>query len=148
MIIRMIFATKSIVFNSARVSSFFFFESAFDSLIRVLFLSQGDVWVQLVAWDNSILTLGDFIAPTEIRYYINRFVSTCKIIIEFLRVHSKKSLFLSQELNYLVSRPSIVDPVTKELSVINVKKILVNYISLDEEKAFSRIYKWSQVGYF
>ncbi|KAK7602276.1 hypothetical protein V9T40_009717 [Parthenolecanium corni] len=91
------------------------------NLLTVLRHNEGDVWVQLVAWDNSILTLGDFIAPTEIRYYINRF-----------------------ELNYLVSRPSIVDPVTKELSVINVKKILVNYISLDEEKAFSRIYKWSQ----
>ncbi|XKL66534.1 hypothetical protein PGB90_009954 [Kerria lacca] len=91
------------------------------NLLTVLRHNEGEIWVQLVAWDNSIMTLGDFILPTEIRYYINRY-----------------------ELNYLVSRPSIVDPVTKELSVNNVKKILFNYINLDEEKAFSRVYKWSQ----
>lgn len=55
-------------------------------------------------------------------------------------------LNLFQELNYLVNRPSIVDPITKELSVTNVKKILLNYLNLDEEKGFPRIYKWSQVS--
>ncbi|XP_065224255.1 uncharacterized protein LOC135848298 [Planococcus citri] len=91
------------------------------NLLTVLRHNEGETWVQLVAWDNSIMTLGDFIAPTEIRYYINKF-----------------------ELTYLVSRPSIMDPMTKELAVKNVKSILINYINLDEDKAFSRIYKWSQ----
>lgn len=68
---------------------------------------------------------------------------------EILKTNIIKNLLilhLFQELNYLVNRPSIVDPITKELSVTNVKKILLNYLNLDEEKGFPRIYKWSQVS--